>query len=221
MKQSISWSQLYDFLSVQNIHLTSRQKMQLEAYLDLIVRWSARHNLLSAKDLNHITERHILPSIYLGSLLSAYKDVNVLDIGSGAGFPGVVIKIIRPDLHVTLIDSARKKYLFLSEINENLNLSCQIVCDRAEKWLQETGQCFDLIVSRAVTTLEELWRWAERALRPNGAFYILKGGDLKSEHAGIVQLDAAASEIAPARDWCDFSAYLAEKIVVKMEKKNV
>jgi len=221
VKQSISWAQLYDFLATRNIHLTNQQKTQLQTYQDLILGWSGRQNLLSSKDVHHITERHILPSLYLGSLLGAYKNVKVLDIGSGAGFPGAVIKILRPDLHVTLIDSARKKYLFLSEINENLNLSSSIVCGRVERWLEETGQGFDLIVSRAVTTLEELWRWAEKSLRPDGAFYVLKGGDLNNEYSSIEILDVAATEIAPDRDWYDFSAFLEEKIVVKMEKRHV
>lgn len=221
MKQSISWDRLYHFLAGENLLMTDQQKSLLKDYSALIFEWSAKHNLLSSKDLYYITERHILPSLFLCSNINRNTRGRVLDIGSGAGFPGVVLKIIRPDLDVTLIDSARKKYLFLSEINENLNLSCHVVSGRVESWLDDSTGRFDLIVSRAVTTLEQLWRWAGGALEPNGAFYVLKGGDLEDERDRIKQVNVMVSEMAPDKSWCDFSAFLDGKIVVKMEMNNV
>ena len=221
MKQWISRQVLLEFLSQNGVPLNMYQLNQLDRYQQLIRSWSKKHNLLSANDVRYMPERHIFPSLYLSSLLGSDTGKRVLDIGSGAGFPGVVIKIVRPDLDVTLVDSARKKYLFLSEINENLKLSCRVVNDRVESWLQESGETYDSVVSRAVTTLEELWLWAGQAMLKNGCFYVLKGGDLATEILPLESLGVNIAVFTPGKAWLELSAHLKGKVVVKMERVHV
>ena len=100
-------------------------------------------------------------------------------------------------------------------------MSCRVVHARVESWLQESQERFDLIVSRAVTTLSELIQWSGQSLNKGGTYYILKGGDVKSEIDRARARDLDVIELSPDKEWREFSVHLKEKTVVKMEKVNV
>jgi 16S rRNA (guanine527-N7)-methyltransferase len=209
-------NELFNFLQQLDYSLSEKQYVQLASYQNLLQTWSNRYHLISAKDINHITERHFLPSVLLYHLIGKRIGAAVLDIGTGAGFPGMVLKILQPDLQLVLIDSVKKKYLFLKELSEQLAIDCEIICQRVEQYAMITDRKFDLIVNRAVAPLSVLWQWALQLLNETGSLYAMKGGgvekELKELNMKLIKLDI----FYPPSRWTCFSHFLLGKCVVKI-----
>lgn len=168
---------------VKDVHLSPEQEAQTAAYVDLIEQWNARTNLVSRQDLQRLVSRHVRESLWFCDppLLEGAR--RILDLGSGAGFPGIPIKIVTPEPEMTLLDSRRMKALFLEEAVKSLGLArTRVLCQRAEALPALDPQLrFDLVVCRAVARLRELWDWCAPLLRPRGRLAALKGGDLAAE----------------------------------------
>lgn len=152
-------------------HTRSSREELLQAFSDAVR--SSPHNLLSDRALEELEERHIAECVaFAGSLP---EDRDVLDLGTGGGFPGMVIAITRPDLRVTLLDSTGKKILFLREFAAEHELSVQTLRGRAEDLQTEHAGAFDIVTARAVAPLERLVPWALPFLRPGGRLHAIKG----------------------------------------------
>jgi 16S rRNA (guanine527-N7)-methyltransferase len=138
-----------------------------------LIQWNQKVNLTSITDPKAIALKHFLDSIAPGRLIPS--GASVLDIGSGGGFPGIPLKVLRPDLSVTLIDAARKKVSFLKHVIRTLNLkdiwAHQV---RAENLSRERK--FDVIITRALTTLSEFVSLSLPVLDNHGVMLALKGG---------------------------------------------
>lgn len=221
VKQSISLEQFIKFIELQKIDLNAIQHQQLLQYLDLILLWSQKQNLVSKQDLEHLVERHFLPSMFLYTVLEKYNRLSVLDIGSGAGFPGIVLQIMRPDFQIFLIDSSRKKYLFLCEVLDNLNLSGKPLSGRVEIFAKHTDQVFDIVVTRAVASMQQISSWANPLIHPESQIFLIKGGDIEKEISEINQKEFTVKTIQPNPAWIKFSPNLKSKNIVIMERKNV
>lgn len=131
------------------------------------------HNLLSQRALDELESRHIAESQAFAATLPA--DASVLDLGTGGGFPGMVIAITRPDLNVALLDATRKKIEFLREFADEANLDVRVIHGRAEDLLHAHGGSFDIVTARAVAPLDRLVGWAVPFLRPGGQLHAIKG----------------------------------------------
>lgn len=131
------------------------------------------HNLLSRRALEELEDRHIAESVAFAASLPA--DATVLDLGTGGGFPGMVIAITRPDLEVTLLDSTGKKILFLREFADEHDLAVETLRGRAEDLQSEHSGAFDIVTARAVAPLDQLAVWALPFLRPGGRLHAIKG----------------------------------------------
>ena len=166
--------------------LTERQKEQFAALLPLYEEWNAQINVISRKDMEHFYEHHVLHSLAIAKVMPFKPMCEVLDVGTGGGFPGVPLAIMYPESRFTLIDSIGKKIKVVHDIVGRLGLTnTKIMQIRAE---QLEGE-YDFIVSRAVTTLGEFVPWVKRKVSKtqyhplhNGILY-LKGGDLETELA--------------------------------------
>ena len=164
--------------------LTERQREQFAALLPLYEGWNAQINVISRKDMEHFYEHHVLHSLAIAKVLQFKPMAEVLDVGTGGGFPGVPLAIMFPDARFTLIDSIGKKIKVVSDVIERIALTnTKAMQIRAE---QLDGE-FDFVVSRAVTTLGEFVPWVKNKISKsqyndmrNGILY-LKGGDLKNE----------------------------------------
>lgn len=139
--------------------LTEHQLAGLEWHYDQLVRWNDRMNLTRIRDLAEVVTLHYCESLYLGLKLPA-GPLSIVDIGSGAGFPGVPVGILRPDSRVTLVESNHRKAVFLREACRNLK-NCEILASRA----QDVSSRFDWMISRAVAPKEVL----ELTLAPRAA----------------------------------------------------
>jgi 16S rRNA (guanine527-N7)-methyltransferase len=128
-------------------------------YADLIRDWNRRMNLVSRQDVDRILSRHVFDSLCLLSTVSIPSRDRVLDLGSGAGFPGIPMALVRPDLHIILVESKRKKVLFLQKALSELSLSnTTVILGRIEE-IVATLPTVDVVVSRAVADLATLIGW--------------------------------------------------------------
>jgi len=166
---------------------TDDQLVRLESFVRLLLDWNTKINLISRKDESNVWRAHILHSAAILLQAKIPEKAKVLDLGSGGGLPGLVIKILRPDLDMTCLDATRKKMDAVADMARKLNLrDCATAWGRAEdlgkdKWFNAS---YDVVVARAVAPLKDLVAWTKPFLRPPHARLItLKGGDLKQERS--------------------------------------
>ncbi|MGO4210023.1 16S rRNA (guanine(527)-N(7))-methyltransferase RsmG [Terriglobus sp. 2YAB30_2] len=147
---------------------------KLSAYLDLLMKWNARTNLTAIRQPEEMARRHFGESLFAGGLVPEGTKT-LLDLGSGAGFPGIPIQILRPEIAVTLAESQGKKAAFLREVVRTLGLKTEVWADRAER-LAETEKrtrSFDVVAMRAVDRMQEMILVGERLVRPGGDLMLL------------------------------------------------
>jgi 16S rRNA (guanine527-N7)-methyltransferase len=146
-------------------------------YLDELGRWNAAYNLTAVRDTRDMVVRHLLDSLALLPLLrkmARYPVLRLLDVGSGAGLPGIPLAIAEPQLAVTVLDSNGKKARFLRHVQRTLGLSnVEIAEARVEDWQDAAG--YDVIVSRAFASLSEFCGLTRHLLAPGGQWLAMKG----------------------------------------------
>ncbi|MFP4024151.1 MAG: 16S rRNA (guanine(527)-N(7))-methyltransferase RsmG [Thiohalospira sp.] len=164
--------------------LSPNQQDQFIALKSLYKEWNKKINVISRKDIDHLYERHVLHSLSIAKIINFLPETEILDVGTGGGFPGIPLAILFPDSYFHLVDSIAKKIKVVNEIASSLELknvtSEQI---RAEKLTYK----YDFVISRAVTSLSVFYHWVKNIIKKNsknelinGIIY-LKGGDLNEE----------------------------------------
>jgi len=175
-------------------NLSDLQYNQLKALGELYSDWNAKINVISRKDMAHFYERHVLHSLAIAKVIQFKPDTQILDVGTGGGFPGIPLAILFPDTHFTLVDSIGKKIKVVQEVASALGLkNVTAIHQRAE----EVKGKFDFVVSRAVTKMSDFIPWVEKKIKQesihslkNGILY-LKGGELKEEMRLVKQKNKA------------------------------
>ena len=164
--------------------LTDTQKEQFMALYDLYTDWNSKINVISRKDITNLYEHHVLHSLGIAKVINFRPGTEIMDLGTGGGFPGIPLAIMFPDTHFHLVDSIGKKVKVATEIASAIGLKNVTTrhC-RAE----EEKQLFDFVVSRAVMPLTDLLKIIKKNIRkeqnnalPNGLI-CLKGGELQNE----------------------------------------
>ena len=168
---------LIDGSTELGFNLTGNQIEKLLHYLELLIKWNKVHNLTAIDDPCEGIKKHLLDSL---SVLSFIKKGKVIDVGSGAGLPGIVIALIRDDVDVTSIDSVGKKCRFMEHARLNLGLeNFNVVNDRVE--IYKTDECFNQVVSRAFATFEDTKKLTAHLVCPEGEYLFMKGKHYKME----------------------------------------
>jgi 16S rRNA (guanine527-N7)-methyltransferase len=163
------------FLAKTNV---SRETLaRLKAYADVLSDWNGRHNLVARSTMPQMWNRHFLDSAQLVPVIPATAR-NLADLGSGAGFPGLVLAAIRPDLAVSLFEATTKKCEFLATAAKRMGLKVAIENGRLEEM---RPQVFDVVTARALAPLPKLLEYAHKFLGPNGICLFLKGQNVGSE----------------------------------------
>ena len=154
------------------IELTERQNNQLEEYYNLLIKKNKSTNLTRITDKNEVYLKHFYDSLTVTKIVDLNNNLSLIDIGTGAGFPGLVLKIVFPNLKVTLLDSLGKRTDFLKEVIEKLKLKdIKVINSRIEDYKTEK---FDIVTSRAVAKTNILVELAIDLIKENGYFIFLK-----------------------------------------------
>ena len=140
-----------------NLDLTLEKEEQLDKYYNLLITWNKKFNLTAIVEEEQVYLKHFYDSLTITKVINL-NDINtILDVGSGAGFPGLVLKIFFPHLKLTIIDSNNKKITFLNEVIKELNLeNVTLVHNRCELFAHENIETFDVVTARAVANLNIL-----------------------------------------------------------------
>jgi 16S rRNA (guanine527-N7)-methyltransferase len=164
--------------------ISALQKDQFEALKSLYEQWNAAINVISRKDIDNLYERHILHSLGIARVISFAPESQILDVGTGGGFPGIPLAILFPEVDFHLVDSIGKKIKVVNAVAEALELKN---VSAEHRRAEELNGRYDFIVSRAVASLPEFTGWVKKnisrkSINPlhNGILY-LKGGDVSAE----------------------------------------
>ena len=157
------------------INLTQTQLDQLDKYYNLLIEWNEKINLTRIVEKEDVYLKHFYDSLTLSKVIDLSKDLSLIDVGTGAGFPGIVLKIVFPNIHITLLDSLQKRITFLDEVIKELNLiDIKTVHDRAEDYAKNHREEYDIVTSRAVANLRVLSELCIPMVKVNGYFIPLK-----------------------------------------------
>ena len=176
-------SEITQILEESHFEMTDLMINKFEKYAELLVEWNKKMNLTAITRPEEIAKKHFLDSLLL---LDAYEipyGASGIDVGTGAGFPGVPLKIFRPDIKLTLLDSLNKRLIFLENLIEILNVKAKLVHSRAEDASRkvEFREKYDVVVSRAVASLNILLEYCAPFVKVDGFFVALKGSNLQNE----------------------------------------
>lgn len=161
-----------------NISITEEQIKMLDIYADFLIEYNKHTNLTSLTELNEIYLKHFYDSLTIVKAIDFTKVNTLLDVGTGAGFPGMVLKILFPNIEVTLLDSNNKKIIFLQELSSKLELSnINFYHGRAEEHCLKYREHYDIVTARAVSNLTVLSELCLPLTKIGGYFIPLKGAN--------------------------------------------
>lgn len=165
-------AQLGDGLAAMGVELPAPARAKLIAHVELIAKWNRVHNLTAVRETEQMVVLHLLDSLAVLPHVAGARAL--LDVGSGAGLPGIPIAIAQPATQVTLLDSSHKKCAFLQQAKTELALdNVAIACERVENWKPEAK--FDAVISRAFADLADFVEQAKHLVAPGGRLIAMKG----------------------------------------------
>ncbi len=168
---------LIDGLQRMALKLSDQMIDQLMTYLNLVEKWNRVYNLTAIRERDEMIKLHFLDSL---SILNHVHVKNILDIGSGAGFPGIVLAITKPELKVTVMDSVNKKTTFMQQVKSELALTnLDVVNSRVEDYQPIT--LFEAVTSRAFSNLKNMMSLTQHTLKKEGVWLAMKSKDVKEE----------------------------------------
>ena len=185
-----------DEIKKLNIVLTSVQLEQLDKYYHLLIEWNEKINLTRITEEKDVYLKHFYDSITLSKIVDLNKNLTLCDIGTGACFPGIVLKIVFPNLSITLVDALLKRVNFLNVVINELGLKDIVaIHSRAEDYAKNHKQEFDVVTSRAVARLCVLIDYSLPLLNKNGVFLPMKANcddeieEIKNKNIKITKIE--------------------------------
>jgi 16S rRNA (guanine527-N7)-methyltransferase len=201
--------------------LSEAQQARFDRLEALYTEWNARINVISRQDIENLAERHVLHSLAIARAFTFQPGAQVLDLGTGGGFPGIPLAIYFPEVQFNLIDGTGKKIQVVREVAAALELGNVVAEQARAEELRGIG-AFDFVVTRGVAPLDKLLLWSQRLLRrrqlhayPNGLI-ALKGGKLDAEIAALPGHGRDYTEVFAIHQWFD-RPFFEEKFVVYVQ----
>lgn len=165
------------------ITYTDKQIADFEIYFNLLREWNEKMNLTAITDNYGVAVKHFTDSVSVLQKVNIKQGASIIDVGTGAGFPGIPIKIMRPDIKLTLLDSLNKRLIFLNEVCAKLDIDAVTIHSRAEEGARNAQyrEAFDYSVSRAVASMNVLAEYCLPYVKCGGSFISMKGYDCDAE----------------------------------------
>ncbi len=181
----IDKEQLQQYAAEYGVVVSDRAAERLDRYAELLVEWNQRMNLTAITSPEGIVLKHFTDSLTALPLLPEKQGIMVIDVGTGAGFPGIPLAIVREDVELTLLDSLNKRLVFLREVCDTLGIRAKTVHARAEEGGQNKAlrETYDVATARAVAALPVLTEYCLPFVKTGGRFIAMKGPDSDAELA--------------------------------------
>ena len=172
-----------EYAQKNNIEISNNAIDSLELYGNLLLEWNEKINLTAITEPKEVVLKHFIDSLSLLKIIDPKQNESLIDIGTGAGFPGMVIKILRPELNVTLLDGHAKRFIFLEDLQAKLGLSTKNLHIRAELAAKDSSyrEAFDYATARAVARLNTLCEYCLPCVKKGGKFIAMKGPGAEEE----------------------------------------
>ncbi len=174
---------LIDYAKAMGLEVTPNEASSFQKYMELLIDWNTKINLTTITEPCEVAAKHFLDSIMILKYVDIPSDAKFIDVGTGAGFPGLPLKVMKPKLKVTLLDGLNKRLKFLKDVSENLYLPVELVHARAEEAgrQKQFRQKFDFASARAVAQLNVLCEYCLPFIKINGTFIAMKGPNPQEE----------------------------------------
>ena len=181
------------------ITLTDLQLEKLNQFYELLISWNQKMNLTRITEKEDVYLKHFYDSLTLSKVIDLNQDLTLCDVGSGAGFPGIVLKICFPNLKITLLDSLQKRVNYLNEIIKELDLKdIEAIHTRAEEYAKQNREKFDIVTARAVANLKILSELCIPMVKVNGLFIAMKANieeEIENSTEILKKLDSKIEKI--------------------------
>lgn len=180
----IDVERLIAYASDYGVNVSRETGEKLDLFAQLLIEWNQKLNLTAVTDAEGVLIKHLVDSLTVATQLPSHP-FDLLDVGSGAGFPGIPLAILRPDIRVTLLESLQKKAKYLEQVCQSLGLSVRVLNTRAELAGKEPTlrESFDVVTARAVAAMPTLCEYCLPLVRVGGVFLAMKGPDGEAEAA--------------------------------------
>ncbi|MDQ7193476.1 16S rRNA (guanine(527)-N(7))-methyltransferase RsmG [Staphylococcus felis] len=218
---TVAW--LAERLSTHGITLSEQQKKQFETYYEMLVAWNGKINLTSITEEHEVYLKHFYDSITPSFYHDFKAPLSLCDVGAGAGFPSIPLKIVFPNIHITIVDSLNKRIQFLNQLASELELEgVSFVHERAENFgkNQDYRASFDIVTARAVARLAVLSELCIPLVKKNGVFLALKSSkgeeELEEARFGIGIFGGRVSDIYTF----ELPEDAGERQIIKIEKRS-
>lgn len=176
------------------ISLSNNQVESFRKYAEFLLEYNQHTNLTAIRNIDDVYLKHFYDSI-IGLNYFEAKGKTLLDIGSGAGFPGVVLKIVEPTINLTLLDSNGKKTKFLDQLSAKLDIEFEVINDRAEKYVSYRREYYDIVTGRAVTAMPVLAELSLPFVKVGGLFIAYKGQLDDTIENGLYAIEILGGEV--------------------------
>lgn len=214
----------YSGLEKLNITMTEQQIQQFVKYYDILIETNKVMNLTAITEPKEVIEKHFIDSLSIVKAIDMNRDIKVIDIGTGAGFPGIPLKICYPQLEITLLDSLNKRIKFLDNVTALLGLShIETVHGRSEEYgrNKKYREAYDLCVSRAVANLSTLSEYCIPFVKVGGKFISYKSGNSMDEvEAAKSPVDKLGGNVDKVVDFCIDNTDISRSLVVIDKVRN-
>ena len=181
------------------ITLTDLQLEKLNQFYELLISWNQKMNLTRITEKEDVYLKHFYDSLTISKVIDLNQDLTLCDVGSGAGFPGIVLKICFPNLKIILLDSLQKRVNYLNEIIKELNLKdIEAIHTRAEDYAKRNREKFDIVTARAVANLKMLSELCIPMVKVNGLFIAMKANieeEIENSTEILKKLDSKIEKI--------------------------
>lgn len=200
------------------IEVTEEKLNKLSIYANFLLEYNTHTNLTAIRDINEVYLKHFYDSLTLTKVIDLNKEKNLLDIGSGAGFPGMVLKIFFPNLSVVLVDSNNKKTKFLELLKEKLDVdNLEVINGRIEAITPKYLNYFDVVTARAVTNMPVLTELAMPLVKKDKYFIAMKGSNGEEIENGMITISKLNGVV---EELINFKLYNdeGERTIIKVKK---